>query len=491
MWPNEQPDAANRRYRNDMEERPHLEPPAQRVPLWARLFGPVDIASLVCFRIAFGVLMMVEVARYIPRIARYYIEPSFNFTYYGFEWVKALPGDWMYVHFGVLGLAALCVTIGLCYRLAAAVFFLGFSYMFLLEQARYLNHIYLLCLIAFLMIFVPAHRAFSVDAWLRPKLRSDTVPAWALWLIRLQIGIPYVYGGIAKLNDDWLHGEPMRMWLAERADRPLFGPLFTQEWVVYFFSYGGLLFDLLIVPAMLWRRTRPYAFFAALGFHFINGNVFTIGIFPWVMAAASLMFFPPDWPRRFRDVLGRLLHLSPGPAAPASPPPPLPTRPTRAQTCLLAFLAAYTAWQLLFPLRHWLYPGDVAWTEEGHKFSWRMKLRDKDGSVAFYATDPASGDTWKIDLRPRIKKWQLSEMTGRPEMILELAHRLGEALRAEGVPDVEIRAHAPISLNGRPRQLLLDPEVDLMKVERSLFPASWIRPEAPLDPAVEARLAEM
>ncbi|MBZ5712732.1 HTTM domain-containing protein [Nannocystis pusilla] len=474
-----------------MEERQNLESAPPRTPLWARLFAPVDIASLVCFRIAFGVLMMVEVGRYIPRIGRYYIDPAFNFTYYGFEWVKALPGDWMYVHFGVLGLAALCVTIGLCYRLAAAVFFAGFSYMFLLEQARYLNHIYLLCLIAFLMIFVPAHRAFSVDAWLRPKLRSRTVPAWALWLIRLQIGIPYFYGGLAKINHDWLHGEPMRMWLAKRADGTLLGPLMTEEWVVYFFSYGGLLFDLLIVPAMLWRRTRPFAFVAALGFHFINGNIFSIGIFPWVMAAATLMFFPPDWPRRLRDHTARALGLVVAEPAAAAPRPPPPSRPTRKQKYLLAFLAAYTSWQLLFPLRHWLYPGDVAWTEEGHKFSWRMKLRDKSGTAVFYATDPASGETWKVDLRSRVKRWQLSEMTGRPEMILELAHHIGAQLEAEGTPDVEIRVHAWTSVNGRPKQLLIDPEVDLMKVERSLFPASWIRPEAPLDPAVAARLSEM
>ncbi|MDC0722248.1 HTTM domain-containing protein [Nannocystis bainbridge] len=474
-----------------MEERQHHEPSPPRAPLWARLFGPVDIASLVCFRVAFGVLMMAEVVRYIPRIARYYIDPPLHFSYYGFEWVRPWAGDGMYVHFGVLGLAALCITIGLCYRLAAAVFFLGFSYMFLLEQARYLNHIYLLCLIAFIMIFVPAHRAFSVDAWLRPKLRRDTAPKWALRLVQLQIGIPYVYGGLAKLNPDWLRGEPMRMWLAERADRPIVGPLMTQEWVVYFFSYGGLLFDLFIVPAMLWRRTRPWAFVAALGFHFINGNIFTIGIFPWVMAAATLMYFPPDWPRRFRDLLGRLLRLPPAAAKPALPPAPLPTRLGRGQKCLLTFLGVYTAWQLLFPLRHWLYPGDVAWTEEGHKFSWRMKLRDKGGSVAYHATDPTTGESWKIDLRGKIKRWQLSEMTGRPEMILQLAHYLGEQLRAEGIPDVEIRALAPVSLNGREPEFLIDPEVDLMKVERSLLPATWIRPEAPLEPAAEARLSEM
>lgn len=33
--------------------------------------------------------------------------------------------------------------------------------------------------------------------------------------------------------------------------------------------------------------------------------------------------------------------------------------------------------QILYPLRHHLYPGDVTWNELGHRYSWRMKLRDK------------------------------------------------------------------------------------------------------------------
>lgn len=138
---------------------------------------------------------------------------------------------------------------GFWYRLSATLFFLGFTYVFLLEQARYLNHFYLISLISFLMIFVPAHRAFSIDAL--SGARSATAPAWALWLLRAQIGIPYFYGGLAKLNGDWLRGEPMRVWMASGTDFPLIGPWFTDERVVFLFAYGGLLIDLLVVPLLL------------------------------------------------------------------------------------------------------------------------------------------------------------------------------------------------------------------------------------------------
>lgn len=455
-------------------ERDATEPPTRRLPLSSRLFAPVDIASLVCFRVCFGVLMMVDVWRELPDIAYSYLAPEIHFSYYGFGWVRPWPGDGMYIHFAVLGLAALCVTIGLCYRVAALVFFVGISHVFLLEQGCYLNHMYLIALISFLMIFVPAHQAGSVDAWLRPQLRSQTAPAWALWLLRIQIGIPYFYGGLAKLNTDWLRGEPLRGWLVELEQLPLVGPVVSYETVVYFFSYGGLLFDLLVVPALLWRKTRPFAFAVALAFHLTNYFVFSIGMFPWVMMAATLIFFPPDWPRRLGNRARARLGLS------MSPAPPLaaaPLRLARSQVVTLGLVATYVAWQLLFPLRHWLYPGDVAWTEEGHKFAWRMKLRSKNGSVDFYATNPDTGNTWRLDAKRRLTWWQLDEMCGRPEMILQFAHVLADELRKKGKPRIEIRAVARVSLNDRSRQLLIFPDVDLAAVQPSLLPARWIKRE--------------
>ncbi len=197
----------------------------------ARLFAPVDIASLVFFRIAFGTIMAVEVLRYFYHgwIRRYYIDPTYHFSYYGFEWVQPWPGIGMYLHFIALGALAICIAYGFWYRVSTVLFFLGFTYVFLLDQANYLNHFYLIVLISFLMIFIPAHRSFSVDALERPQLRSETAPAWALWVLMAQMAIVYFYGGLAKLNDDWLRGEPIRTWLASRMDFPVIGPLFAEE----------------------------------------------------------------------------------------------------------------------------------------------------------------------------------------------------------------------------------------------------------------------
>jgi vitamin K-dependent gamma-carboxylase len=201
--------------------------------LRARLSTPVDGSSLAVFRIAFGALMLWEVSRYFSYdwIQRYYITPAFHFTYYGFGWVRPWPGDGMLVHFYVLGALAVCIALGFAYGLASVLFIVAFTYVFLLEQARYLNHFYLISLLSGAMAVVPADAMLSVDAWRRGT--TKTVPLWSLWLLRFHVAIPYVFGGIAKLNGDWLRGLPLRSWLAERTDPPIIGPWLTTEWLVW------------------------------------------------------------------------------------------------------------------------------------------------------------------------------------------------------------------------------------------------------------------
>lgn len=444
--------------------------------LRSRLFVPVDIASLVVFRVLFGAIMLWEVCRYFDHqwIQRYYIQPKFFFTYYGFHWIHPWPGIGMYVHFVGLGVLAIFIMAGLWYRVCALLFFLGFTYVFLLDQTNYLNHFYFVSLMSFLMIFTPAHRAASIDAWRRPGIRSTHVPAWTLWLPRAQLGIVYLGAGVAKLNSDWLHCEPMRMWLTERIDYTLLGgslpigQLFAEEWVVYLFSYGGLLFDLLITPGLVWKRTRPFAFVLVVLFHLMNAILFDIGIFPWLSIVATLLFLPPDWPRRiirrWRLVGEPVFDVLPKPSRPAG------------RSAVLAFIGIYLTIQVLMPLRHFLYPGSVHWTEEGHRFSWHMKLRDKSAQATFTATDPASGKVWQIKPKDYLTKRQREKMKKHPDMVLQFAHHVANEIRRKTQRDVEIRAKVLVSLNGRDRQLQIDPTVNLAAQERSLLPVSWILP---------------
>ncbi len=435
-----------------------------------KLFEPLDISMLVYIRIAFGAIMLWEVWRYftLGRIERYYIEPAFNFPYQGFEFIQPWPGDGMIWHFYLMGLLAILIMVGLFYRLSASLFFLAFSYVFLLDQANYLNHFYMVSLFSFIMIFIPAHRAFSLDAHIWPRLRADTAPAWTLYWVRAQIGIVYVFGAIAKLNGDWLQAEPIRMWIAERSAYPVLGPYLTEPWAGYFFAYGGLGYDLLIVPLILWRVTRWPALAFSLFFHLSNAYLFNIGIFPWFMLAITLIYFPPHWPR---IALGTVL-----PALKQATSAETADTPHRQQNLIMAGLAIYLAVQFYLPLRHFFIPGDVNWTEEGHNLAWHMKLRDKQGEARFFVTDPHQDEVWEVDVDTFIDSRQASAMDGRPNMIVSFAHYLDNALQTMGYDDLEIRAWAMISLNGRPRQLMIDPSVDLTTIAPSFAHKPWILP---------------
>ncbi len=422
--------------------------------------------------------MVWEVWRYFAHdwISRYWIDPVFHFTYYGFGWVQPWAGSGMYLHMLALGILAVFIVAGLWYRISTALFFIGFTYMFLLEQARYLNHFYFICLISFLMIFIPAHHAVSIDARQNPTIHSWTAPAWALWILRSQVGVVYFYGGLAKINADWLRGEPMRMWLRKRVDYPMVGHYFKQEWVSYYFSYGGLLLDLLIVPFLLWKRTRLIAFGFAVFFHLTNAAIFRIGIFPWFMLAMTLLFFSPDWPKRclafvWMAVRGEQTHTR---DITSECPSSILSQLQR--IVIMALVGVYMTIQLLFPLRHFLYPGKVSWTEEGHRFSWHMKLRDKESNARFFVSAPTTNEHWTVNPHDELQSWQARKMVSRPDMILQFIHYLVEQKRNEGYENVEVRARVMVSLNGRSPQMLIDSSADLAAQSRTLHSMPWILP---------------
>ncbi|MGI9301755.1 MAG: HTTM domain-containing protein [Gammaproteobacteria bacterium] len=243
---------------------------------------------------------MVEVYRFWSNgwIDRYYIRPEFFFHYYGFEWIGPWAGSGMYWHFALIAILALLITLGAFYRLAAIVFLFAFTYVFLLDQARYLNHFVLVILIAFLIVVVPAQRAYSVDAALAGRPQNATVPTWSIWLFRLQFELLYIFAGVVKINPDWLRLEPMGMWMARRADFPLIGPLFTEDWFVALIAYSVIVLHIVGAPLLLFRRTRIYVVAVYFVFHVTNHFFFRIGIFPWLAIAATMLFFDPDWPRQ-------------------------------------------------------------------------------------------------------------------------------------------------------------------------------------------------
>lgn len=504
--------------------------PGRRLPgrLRERLTSPVDAAGLAVFRVGFGGIIAWEVWRAFDGnlIRADYEFPRYLFKWWLFQWVRPLPGVWLYVAFAVLGLAAAFVALGLFYRAAAIVTCAGITYWTLLEKAVYLNHRYLAAVFAFLLIFVPAHAAFSLDARRKSSLRSDTVPAWSLWLMRFQVGVPYFFAGVAKLNFDWLvRAEPLRSAMALHTDFPLIGRYFANDLVVHLMAWGSAGLDLSVPFLMLHRRTRAPAFGAALVFHFLNSRFFEIGIFPWMMILATTLFFDPDWPRRMARALrsggrgmraalsiGFALGFAVGGFLPETfsgvralvggvgvavlafhlLPERLRTRASSQDTSaigprrtfvlsrpLAAFLVLWVAVQILVPLRHFVIPGNVNWTEEGQRFAWHMLLRVKTPRVTFWVTDRQTGRTWPEITANHLSSHQIAKLYS-PDLILEFAHYLENYYRGVGRDDVRVRVGTLVSLNGRPRQRMIYSYVDLTEVRRPYIPpGDWIVPLEP------------
>lgn len=289
------------------------------------------------------------------------------------------------------------------------------------------------------------------------------------------MGIVYFYGGAAKLEPDWLRGEPMRASLERRTDFPLLGRFFREEWMVYSVTYGGLLLDLLIVPFLLWRRTRVAAFCVAVAFHLLNAKWFTIGVFPWLAISATLLFLSPSWPRRVVSIFHRGITSIPVYDR------KLPSQ--RKQWVVLSLVSIYVAIQVLVPLRYLLYPGRVNWTHEGHRFSWRMMLSRIHTHVFFYVTDPNSGRTAQVNPREYLNERQMNKMGYRPDMILQFAHYLASSIPHLGPKPLKVEARILNSLNGRKAELFVDPNVDLAADPQSLKHARWLLPmREPLPP---------
>ncbi len=432
---------------------------------------------LVVLRIVFGLLMCGGAVRFMANgwIDEFYLQPAFHFTYYGFGWVKPLPGVWLYGVYGLLALSALAIAFGAFYRINIIVFWLLFTYTELLDKTYYLNHYYFISLLSFLLIFLPLHHSFAVDCWRQPGRAAHTVPQWMVWAVRLQVGLVYFFAGVAKLNADWLFDAlPLRIWLAANTDFPLIGGLFDTAWLPYLMSWGGALYDLSIPFLLLQRRTRPWAYLAVIAFHLLTGLLFPIGLFPAIMVGCTLVFFTAADFARLRLTLPTMPRLvTPRhQGVPLSAPTPWRGRLT------LGLLGLFFVVQLLVPLRHWLYPGNVLWTEEGYRFAWNVMLAEKTGHVTFTVVEPASGRELTILPSDYLTYQQEKQMSFQPDMILEFAHYLARRLQAQGLQAVAVYAEAYVSLNGRPSQLLLDPTVDLTKQTNSLFPKPWIRAQA-------------
>ncbi len=430
------------------------------------LFKQVDNSALVVFRAFFGLLIAIEAfgAIFTGWVRRTLMEPKFTFNFIGFEFLQPLPGNGMIWYYAILGVVGIFVMVGFKYRASMIIYTIMWSGVYLMQKSSYNNHYYLLMLLCFVMCFLPAHRWLSIDAKIKPSISRISMPRWVWLFIVLQLWIVYTYASVAKFYPDWLDGSFPAMLMHSKRDYWLVGEFLQQGWIRYAIAYFGLLFDLLIIPLLLWNRTRVPAFIAAIFFHLFNSFIFHIGIFPYMSLAFCIFFFPSEKVNRF-FLRGRKKFYTAGEVI----VPPYRN----------FFIAAVSVWfviQVSLPLRHWFFQDDVLWTEEGHRLSWRMMLRGKSGRVVFKVVEKGTSDTIYVNNEDYLSTKQRRAITSKPDMIWQFAQRL-EAEYAEKGKQVEVYADGKISVNGKPYKTLIDPGVDLAAEKWQHFKHhDWILP---------------
>ncbi|MFT3680109.1 MAG: HTTM domain-containing protein [Ferruginibacter sp.] len=435
---------------------------------------PVSIAPLVTFRITFGLLMFFSLLRFWWRgwVTSVYVQPTFHFTYMGFEWVKPPGNTGMHLLFIAIILAALLVAVGLFYRIAIVIFFLGFTYVELIDVTTYLNHYYFISLVAFILIWLPANRDYSLDARLNPGIRRVHTPSWTIDILKFQMAVVYVFAGLAKVNTEWLlHAEPMRTWLPSKSHLPLVGPFMYKEWVAYLFSWFGALYDLFIVFFLLNKKTRGFAYLLVLVFHIATAIFFPgIGMFPYVMIVSTLVFFSGAFHEK---LLSRLPFYKNRIRLAASN---LSYQFTSFKWLALG-LAIYMLAQIIIPLRFLLYPGNLFWNEEGYRFSWRVMLMEKAGAAYFKVKDKTGKQFYEVNNKEFLTELQEKMMSTQPDMILKYAHYLAQEYSKRGVDSPKIYGEIYVALNGERSKLFIDTTVDLAAEELSWKHYKWILPD--------------
>ena len=417
--------------------------------------------------------MFFSIARFWWRgwITAVYVEPRFHFTYMGFEWVQPLGKTGMYFLFGIILLAALFITLGLFYRIAAILFFTGFTYVELIDVTTYLNHYYFISLVAFLLIWLPANRHYAMDVWLKIVTPKKLVPAWTINIVRFQMAVVYVFAGLAKLNADWLvHAQPMRMWLPGKTHLPIVGHWMYQTWVAYLFAWFGAAYDLFIVFFLLNRKTRPVAYCFVIIFHVATAIFFPgIGMFPYVMIVCSLIFFSGSFHEK---LLSALPFYKKADAVAATNN----TYTFNNRQLINWTVGIYIFIQLLIPIRFLFYPGHLFWHEEGYRFSWRVMLMEKSGAAYFTVKDKATHQRYEVTNAAYLTALQEKMMSTQPDMIVKYAHYLAKEYKKKGMQNPEVYGEVYVSLNGERSKLFIDTTVNLAQQQVGWQHYNWVLP---------------
>lgn len=426
------------------------------------LFTPKSPVALGLFRIGFGLIMIYQFLGIRPYFLNNLIYSKYYIKYDFFQWVQLCSATTLNQIFNIGIIASVFFMLGLLYRVSATILFVIWGYLFLTDQGHINNHYYLIEMFLFFLLVVKANQWASITSFFR---ESKLVSNWNYLVFKLLIFIVYFYGGLAKINSDWLVGHPLKGWLSGRMELgEVISGLLEDNNVILFMSYYGLFLDLSVGFLLFHNKLKYLALFLLVPFHIFNHFLWNIGVFPWMSIFMTLLFFTDEISTLFKfDFRGRTSFNS------------------KNKNIISMLLLSFFIIQLLLPLRQFLYQGKTSWHGCGEYFSWRMMLTDRQGAVRMKIFNQDYVYLGEVSLSDYINDRQLYAMIHVPSTFVPFSKYIESEILADkrnvNLTDILIFVDVFKTINNRPFQRVIDPTIDLTSIEYSIFSrGSYILP---------------
>ena len=417
-------------------------------------FTPVSPVTLGFFRIGFGLIMIYQFYSIQPYFFESLIYSNYFIKYDFFEWVELATEENLHLIFNTAIVFSFFVTIGLFYRLSSFIVFLIWSYLVLTDLGHNNNHYYLIGMFLFFLPFIQANQWGSIK---NISKKSKLIPAWNYLIFKLLILILYFYGALAKMNKDWLTGYPLKYWLHGRTS---FGEtiqtFLESDYTVLFFSYYGLFFDLLIGFVLFHKKYKYYGLIFLIPFHILNHFLWPIGVFPWFSIFVTVLFFDKELTKLFKyKMADREVYIQ------------------KQKVFVKWGLVLFLSFQVLFPLRQYLYSGQTNWHGYGEFFAWRMMLTDKQGAVRVRLYNQNEVYLGEVSMSGYINDRQLFKLVYIPKTFVPFCKFIEKEIlsdpRNTKITDVKIYVDAFKTINNRPFQRVIDEKIDLTALDYSVI----------------------
>jgi len=382
----------------------------------------------------------------LPRYSNSY----FHFTYPFFGWIHPLAESLVNPFLWVAMLSAIMISIGLFYRVSTALYFLVYTYLFLIDVSYYNNHYYLIALVSGVMVFLNLANAFSLDSLIF-RSRGAT-PVWHRHFLAFHIILVYFFGGVSKLlNPQWITGDAMHEMLVSRlASLGLDLTSHALTTVAQVMTIGGTLFDLSIGIFLFWKRTFWLAVVGVVAFNLINAYTFNIGVFPFIMLGSLVLFYSFSAEKSTNSGVAPSIFVR-------------------------GLIGAYAMVLILTPIRHLFISGDSFWTSEGYLFSWNMKPGTKSVDAIYLIRDQATGLKYTVDPHEYLTPPAYLALGKYPLVAPQFAHFLSRKASLWNIQNPEITAIIKVSRNRGPYYSVIDPNINLIDLSyHPLQRNAWI-----------------